>query len=262
MSVAMDRVRGAQYQELEARVRGGLLRGKMFLHLKQDLADYPVDWEGCDEPYQRPATEPENTTYGVRKDIQRALANLRTDLDAFSDTEAYSLMLSGYRMCGQALAEGVGELPKKADEHAGWIFRDAKLEAAMSGKDSTGHDRVKRLLTMGESALQKERWLRVVGPAVGVLLLVALFWFSIQRPQTPLMTLGQLGWMVGGLLVGAVVGNTLIKALNWQSTLRGIVVKLAVAFSGWLLAWVQLLVFDPLFLKKGRLQRPASAKPA
>jgi hypothetical protein len=32
----------------------------------------------------------------VDKDLQRKLAGLRTDLDSFSEVEAYSLMLSGY----------------------------------------------------------------------------------------------------------------------------------------------------------------------
>ena len=35
-SVSMARVRQSQYQELEARLRSGLLKGLMFLHLKKD----------------------------------------------------------------------------------------------------------------------------------------------------------------------------------------------------------------------------------
>src|SRR5262249_5532896 len=38
------------------------------------------------------------TRYGVAKDIQQLLAGIRTDLDSFTDVEAFALMTSGYRM--------------------------------------------------------------------------------------------------------------------------------------------------------------------
>ncbi len=262
MSVLMDRVRGAQYQELVARQRGGLLRGKMFLHLKLDLVDDPLDWIGCDVPTERAATEQEEeeTYYGIRKDIQRALADLRTDLDAFSDTEAFSLMISGYRMCTSAFEGGVGELPRTSGDVADWIFRDPDLENAMTGEDEAQHKRVMKLLEMGESSLKKERWLRVVGPVVIVCLFLAVFYYGIRNPTIPLLTLGGLAWTLAGLILAALVGKTMISVLNWQSTLRGIAAKLAIAFSGWVLAWVQLQFFDPAFLKRGRCRR--SSRPA
>jgi len=33
----------------------------------------------------------------IRKDVQERLAAIRTDLDSFTDQEAYALMTSGYR---------------------------------------------------------------------------------------------------------------------------------------------------------------------
>src|SRR6185503_4914243 len=39
---------------------------------------------------------------GVRKDFQQAVAELRTDLDVFSDDEANALMACGYRMAATA----------------------------------------------------------------------------------------------------------------------------------------------------------------
>jgi hypothetical protein len=89
---------------LDARRRSSLLRGLVFVHLKKDLDVDPVDWVDCLEPYDAsddarpPARKGLLTRYGISKDIQLDLAGVRTDLDSFSDVEAYALMTSGYRM--------------------------------------------------------------------------------------------------------------------------------------------------------------------
>src|SRR5262249_37632016 len=48
-SVLMQRVRQEQFERLKARFDGGLLKGMMFIHLKQDLDVEQVDWLGCEE---------------------------------------------------------------------------------------------------------------------------------------------------------------------------------------------------------------------
>src|SRR6185312_191125 len=96
----MGRIRQAQYLDLAARRAASSLRGLMFIHLKQDLPRVDRAWEGSADADQ-PSTERRDfgfTSYGVAKDVQRRLASVRTDLDAFHQYEAYGLMASGYRM--------------------------------------------------------------------------------------------------------------------------------------------------------------------
>ena len=62
-NVSMARVRDAQYRELAARRRTGLVRGFMFMHLKRDLDSVPVDWVDCQDP-----TKP-RTTRGRRRAV-------------------------------------------------------------------------------------------------------------------------------------------------------------------------------------------------
>ena len=66
-----------------------------------------MDWATCDEPPDpeqgvasptQATTDPDETSCGIAKRVQALLASVRTDLDSFSDVEAYALMLSGYRM--------------------------------------------------------------------------------------------------------------------------------------------------------------------
>src|SRR5205814_8805972 len=83
--------------------RAYLLRGLMFVHLKKDLNVSTVDWLYCNEP-QDPAVAKNShpsadlTPYGIVKNVQEKLSAIRTDLDSFSEVEAYALMASGYRM--------------------------------------------------------------------------------------------------------------------------------------------------------------------
>jgi hypothetical protein len=67
---------------------------------------------------------------GIRKDFQQALAELRTDLDVFTDDEAYGLMACGYQMASKGLdrelpkLQGVWRGPPRAD----WPFREMLAE--------------------------------------------------------------------------------------------------------------------------------------
>jgi NTE family protein len=46
-------------------------------------------------------TKLESTDFGVTEDVQRALAQVRTDLDAFCEVEAWSLMADAYQLTGK-----------------------------------------------------------------------------------------------------------------------------------------------------------------
>jgi predicted acylesterase/phospholipase RssA/tetratricopeptide (TPR) repeat protein len=118
-SVLMQRVRQEQYARLDTMEQGGLLKGAMFIHLKRDLDVVPVDWIGCEEPRDSSIQEGAPLTeYGIRKEVQELLAGIRTDLDSFSDVEAYALMASGYRMTEYYLPK-VEVLPSMAREPTG-----------------------------------------------------------------------------------------------------------------------------------------------
>jgi predicted acylesterase/phospholipase RssA len=136
-SILMARVRGAQYAELANLRRSEALRSLMIVHLKKGLPALPRDWVACQEPYRpeddalAPAADGER--YRIDRDVQRALAELRTDLDAFSDDEAYSLMAAGYEMTRVELAAGLGEVSApdpELERLAAWPFADvlAKLD--------------------------------------------------------------------------------------------------------------------------------------
>ena len=130
-SILMSRVRGAQYSELWGRRRSGSLRGLMVVHLTKGLTAAPRNWSACQEPYDPqddappPGADAEPATYDIDPEVQRALSELRTDLDAFSDDEAYALMAAGYEMTRYELAKalpGLSDAEPAFEPSLSWPF--------------------------------------------------------------------------------------------------------------------------------------------
>ena len=111
MDTLMERVRLANFADLEARRRSGLLCGLMFLHMKAGLDADVIRLPFSSESYELEMSK--LTPSGVRRDLQQALAELRTDLDAFTEIEASALMACGYRMATKGVDGSLPELAKR-----------------------------------------------------------------------------------------------------------------------------------------------------
>jgi predicted acylesterase/phospholipase RssA len=269
VDIVQARVRAAQYNELSARRRAGLLRGFMFVHLKGDLDVDPVDWVDCQDPFDasddaRPAyRRGPLTRYGIAKAVQRRLAAVRTDLDSFSDVEAYALMTSGYRMTEQAFRQGCvkgfGE-PEKAEP---WDF--LRVERGMRAPNRE-YRHVERLLAVSPSKAFKvwmlSKWLKALAVALGVAaaagVVYALFnWRDL--PVVKAVTLGSLGLAALSYLLTKVatmlLGEKVMQVVQLRSTLTRVALGVALAAFGWLVAGVHLIIFDRLFLKLGSIER-------
>jgi predicted acylesterase/phospholipase RssA len=124
MDTLMERVRLANFADLVARRRSGLLRGLMFLHMKAGLDADAIRQRFSQEAYvlERAPLSPS----GVRKDFQQALAELRTDLDVFKPVEACGLMACGYQMASKALDRQLPKLREvwRAAPRADWPFKE------------------------------------------------------------------------------------------------------------------------------------------
>jgi predicted acylesterase/phospholipase RssA len=290
-SILQARIRQSQYQDLCARHRSRLLRGLMFVHLKNDLDVDPVDWVRCPDPYRaddeeaRPASrEGMLTSYGIAKDVQRSLAAVRTDLDSFSDVEAFALMTSGYRQTEYAFAQGecVEGFTKKAAPPKGFRWRFLAVEDAMKGNSETS-EHVERLLGVSDMLAFKILKLSKAAAALAVALLLvglavltalAVIAFRVvvflyeQVPFREAVVNGVsdvvMGRSVGAWTVVAVLALLLVVAvivvvLFGRKKHRGeAFVRVVLSFAGVitsLVAWVHLLIFDRWFLKEGGIER-------
>lgn len=130
MSIFQERMRQSSYRNLRDAHDQGRLMGLAYVHLKQDLDEASVDWIHCEDPSEKGDQLPETATscpltgYGVLKERQKLLADIRTDLDVFSEIEAATLMASGYlamRSELEALMKDVPALQATRETHDWWF---------------------------------------------------------------------------------------------------------------------------------------------
>ncbi|MET0657416.1 MAG: patatin-like phospholipase family protein [Steroidobacteraceae bacterium] len=289
-TVLQARVRIAQHQELQARVRSGQLRDCMFLHLRKDLERAVQSVSGQTavagtEPEMVPG---ETTGYGIEKRVQLALAALRTDLDSFSDREALALMYSGYRMADTYVGTANGANAPREQ----WRFLNV-ADAAAGKKPPAGAsasllrtESLLRHLRAGSQLAFKVWHLHPALKALGAVLLAAagiglLGWliylvsqqvhigFEKHVIQITLekvdIDLGAIARNILLLLVPIILAmlfplakrwiNRLKPALNPGSVAGRIAFALSMAAAGWILCRLHLCVFDRLFLRLGRVRR-------
>jgi predicted acylesterase/phospholipase RssA len=258
-SVSMARVRQAQFQELSARARSGLLKGLAFLHLKKDLDADPVDWRECQDPYEasdeaRPAARRGvETRYHIPKAVQRLLAGIRTDLDSFTEVEAFSLMTSGYRMAETEFArlDAFADLPQ---EHRTWRF--LQIEPAL--RPGPGYDELTRQLLTARLVFGKvwllARPLMVIAGALGLALLFGVWRLWLANQGLVLVTVRGLGIFILVLLATVLV-PTLVRLVRYRETLRNLGLQAVLAALLAIGLKIHLLLFDPLFLRLGRASR-------
>ncbi len=266
-SVLQARVRQSQFQDLSARLRSHLLRGFMFVHLKEDLDVDPVDWIDCldpsdaDDDDSRPAARRGSLTgYGVAKELQQSLASVRTDLDSFSDVEAHALMTSAYLMTKRAFAEKncVEGFDSSAPTEP-WDF--LAVEGGMKGVGPQ-YRYVKRLLDVSGALAFKiwklRRGLQYVAYALAAFAFVGGVWAAWTFRDSVILkaiSVGAVSMFVVGFaltaLATALIGKRLMRVVRLRETLIRAGVWFAVGFIGSFAAWLHLHFFDPMFLREG-----------
>jgi len=271
-AIMMDRVREAEYQDLRWRTDSRAIQGLFFVHLKKDLPVSPQDWVACQDPTPRSDKSPNRLPYGIDPKIQELIAAIRTDLDAFSEVEAYALMCSGYLMTEQQFKtlqeqhERMGETGRwggyRVDAPRGdWSF--LALESILKNPDESGAagSDLRRQLEVGGSLLFKiwklDPRLKMAIWTAGAAVAVVLAGLAIKYRSRPLFSLEL---TVGALTVVAVVGLALARfpALKWifpQKASRGMFQKAMLALFGYLAARIHLWKFNAMFLERGSLRR-------
>jgi len=263
--VLMDRNRDAGFTLLESMQQNGSITRYAVLHLQHELGVERLSPHGVmTEPSKR---MPAQTSYGMNGEAQIYLSNLRTDLDCFSDTEAYSLIYSGYAMAETAIPaswssrverDSTGIRGAKHDSNTKWMFEAVRDSASAETLDSA----YRKLLRIGAMRLLKTYrmapWMIPVGvfiAALGLaipLALVAALWFLVPGGSIVLGLLAATSLLA--LIVAPYIGSSYVRNIGEDFFLR-YVVSSVVALSGFLIAKLHLLLVDPVFLRKGRLDK-------
>ncbi|MBL7796726.1 MAG: patatin-like phospholipase family protein, partial [Saprospiraceae bacterium] len=181
-SVLQERVRESQLLDLKERENSAQVTAMMFVHLKKELGKDPVNWNTCEEPERTIATpetarrDPDLTKYGIRRAVQTGLAELRTDLDAFNDAEAYALMYSGYAQTRHEMRHPKFEYLTSEVSPQSWNFLD--IQDRM--RHVAPSESLLRRLQLGASLplkAFKTSWLwTFIGVSLGVVLFAGLIY--------------------------------------------------------------------------------------
>ena len=258
--VSMACIRESRFEQLAFQRRAGALTGLMFLHLKKDLEIEHVDWVDCEDPYCDSTTDPCERTltpYQMPKEIQGRLAGIRTDLDTFSDAEAYALMLSGYRMTGFEFGRCIPGLPVSDAAPVDWKFLSASPAVDRKPDYEKDNRHLRKILKTGSRLPFKVWFLRPVASVLaGILGLVVLgvagwaAWWLIQQLRQLHLPLGKpMLALAGVLLVYLLVLCRMGRKSFWV-----IVSGLGVVTVGWLIARLHLWLFDPLYRGAGQIR--------
>jgi hypothetical protein len=218
-----------------------------------------VDWRECQDPHDasdvaRPIERRGVLTrYGLQKTVQRLISAIRTDLDSFTEVEAFALMTSGYRQA-QFESRNLKGFPTAVPPPNGWRF----LEIEPTLGPGPGFDDLTRQLRIGSLTPGKVwllwRPLSVVGVAIVLAALYGLYRAWQVYHGVTVATVGSLGVLLFVLGVTAVVPHA-VRLIRWHSTFRDIGLRSLASAVAALGFKIHLALFDPIFLRLGRLSR-------
>jgi predicted acylesterase/phospholipase RssA len=261
-------LRACHYESLESRLRSSLLRGLMFLHLKKELDAKTLFAEADDAIVMlddsRTSSPTEVTSYGVLKEVQKRLAEIRTDIDAFSDAEAYALMMSGYLMTAQEFVTGIKGYPVPSETRPPWRF--LAIEEPMK---TVGNKQLIRLLDAAGRQLFKfwaiSPTLRAVTLILGyvsavVFMLALAFLYFFVFDTSAALSNGGLFFPPHSFPFTSVCFTFLTLfaylaclVITKRKTPSQIIVGIVMSTIGFLFARLTLHILDPWYLAKGRI---------
>jgi hypothetical protein len=154
MDVLMERVRQATFADLSARRSSGAIRALLFLHMKAGLSAETIRLPFSQETFavEHTALSPS----GVRRDFQRAIAELRTDLDAFTPIESNALMACGYKMASRGFEKQLAaQLPELWAEDEpqtpAWVFSEMLEEITSTATNTKSRADLLKALRAGST---------------------------------------------------------------------------------------------------------------
>jgi len=260
-NILMARVRQSQYQLIDALRSAGVIHDLAFVHLKKGLQGPSVNWRGCTD---RSDVMPENlrTDYGVRRDVQRLLAGIRTDLDSFSDIEADALMFSGYRMMEKEVEalEGFPNAAPPATPDTLWRFM--RVEPFVGGTDLDSDEKSRGQLrrTLEAAHCEAFKTFRLI-PGYGRVA-QALKWLTIASAIFVSWHAWDMTDRLAGiapahlsrlalLIIGAAVLARILRWWRRGSPAWHYVLGLISLTVGWLYLLLHLQVLDRIYLRSG-----------
>jgi len=194
----------------------------------------------------------------------RALRNIRTDLDAFSDLEAWALMYHGFMLSGMRL-DGATPSAGGGEDAARWHFQGIEKLA----RDPDQRARLLHYLDVGSRQFLKVFYLNRILPWLVIMLLslIPVGCFAVLIYLLP--PIPTVAWAVlAALALTAVAFIQNARIIEWldqvewvrrtrrrlATALKPVGATMVLGSLGALASWINLHIFNRLFLHYGRLR--------
>lgn len=263
-SILMDRVREEEISAFEPRLKANTISEFVFLHLKKDLVQLEKTWiGGSNKPDQVLETDGQ-TNYGVDRRVQALLADIRTDLDSFTEVEAYSLIGSGYLMAEKEFDDSLtkkftSKSKVEQTSNTDWKFLQAKKYLQTPNQSKRYLKQLQAGKNLFFKALQLVPALKVASTifllAVGIGLAYFL-WVNRFKPvpmPSATKTYGSLALAILILAIGMIPQVRTIQRV--RNFVKDFIKKLFIALFGFIIVWFHLIFIDPLFVRQGRIAK-------
>lgn len=244
-----------------------------FFHLRQGLKPRTAPWIAADGAPTRDFEDPcgpesKKCSFGVDAEVQRLLSKVRTDLDSFTDVEAFSLMADGYVISEEALLK-ITKIQEALAPEASLPGGEWRFLGILPWMENPTRDYLKQIKTSG-SLFFKVFLLnaRLMAAAVGIITLLVL-WGLIAGGAVEF----QLKATLRGILIAAAVAAAALFLPRLARTFEPL--KFLISPMQTVASWfgqalaplvvsrvmkIHLKLFDPLYLKMGKVDRLSKPK--
>ncbi|CAN5692836.1 hypothetical protein BH11BAC3_BH11BAC3_08640 [soil metagenome] len=258
-SILQERLRELQFLDIKERNYTTQLNTLIAVHLKNDLQKNPVSWKYCTDPprsimYANIAgNNSDLTKYGILRNVQSLLSEIRTDLDSFHDIEAYALMYSGYQQINYESCKLKNEDSLTTDTD--WSF--LRIADYVTRPDKAV--KIEKQLAAGKKIAFKlmdvSTKIRVAGIMLGIVAIIALFYCIIKFWEASIFDI-TVAWVAGFLIIYLLgfVSKHLAMLVNIRSNFRKYVGLLALGVIGFLISNLYLWILNPIYNKAGELE--------
>ena len=253
-NVAQERVRETQLLDLKSRKYASIIRDLKIMHLKKELTQEPLSWINCDDKpraiiQNQVKKDDDLLDFGLMKNVQKLLSEVRTDLDSFNDAEAWALMYSGYR---QTLTE-FGKDPDDYDN--AWKFLQVADYCTKPAKKKPLTDLLSVSASVPFKLVKKYKGLRWFLYALGLAVVIATTCYVfINRNENITINYGAVAFVVLTFIIGF-FSKVLVKMLDVKGYVKKLFVLITLATVGWLVFNTYMLFFNPWYNWGGKLKR-------
>lgn len=225
----------------------------VFINLRKGLGEREISWN---KEKNVPAKEDEiipSTTekFGVNPEVQEKLSLMRTDLDAFTEVEAYSLMLDAYLMSKEDLTRFSGN----AEQQSGTSWKFNQISDWMKNPKPEYLKQLEISEAVFGKALQAFPWLwapiaLVVGIALYCLIPV------LFKPFYPILIAIPFFWWLATIFAPKFEKIlSFLKILRPKAMMINRMIKAGLFFIGTALVIFYLKFINPMYLSQGRISK-------